>query len=136
MMFDYCRISCAVPNVVPADVDNNVKEICECIAKAESLGSAVVLFPELSVTGYTCGDLLFQSSLVNAAKNAVKTIADATSSCDVIAVVGTPVAAARAGEVDDIIMSAEIRQRIAAAVIMLRSKSKNAPVRRHAVMPL
>ncbi|MBE6799272.1 MAG: NAD(+) synthase [Ruminococcaceae bacterium] len=91
MMFDYCRISCAVPNVVPADVDNNVKEICECIAKAESLGSAVVLFPELSVTGYTCGDLLFQSSLVNAAKNAVKTIADATSSCDVIAVVGTPV---------------------------------------------
>jgi len=52
------------------------------------------------------------------------------------AVVGTPVAAARAGEVDDIIMSAEIRQRIAAAVIMLRSKSKNAPVRRHAVMPL
>ncbi|MBQ7921558.1 MAG: hypothetical protein IJ325_03150 [Clostridia bacterium] len=52
------------------------------------------------------------------------------------AVVGTPVAAARAGEVDDIILSAEIRQRIAAAVMMLQSKSKAAPVRRHAVMPL
>ena len=39
-------------------------------------------------------------------------------------------------EVDDIIMAAEIRQRIAAAVMMLQSKSKAAPVRRHAVMPL
>jgi len=52
------------------------------------------------------------------------------------AAVGTPVAAARAGEVDDIIMAAEIRQRITAAVMMLQSKSKAAPVRRHAVMPL
>ena len=52
------------------------------------------------------------------------------------AAVGTPVAAAKAGEVDDIIIAEEIRQRIAAAVMMLQSKSKSAPVRRHAVMPL
>lgn len=50
--------------------------------------------------------------------------------------VGSPVEAARAGEIDDIIASEEIRQRIAAYVIMLQAKSKTAPVRRHINMPL
>lgn len=50
--------------------------------------------------------------------------------------VGTPAAAAMAGEVDDVIEDAELRQRLCAAVMMLRSKSKNAPVRRHANLPL
>ena len=50
--------------------------------------------------------------------------------------VGTPAVAAMAGEVDDVIVDAELRQRLCAAVMMLRSKSKNAPVRRHANLPL
>lgn len=50
--------------------------------------------------------------------------------------VGSPVEAARAGEVDDIIASEEIRQRIAACVMMLSEKSKAAPARRHLTMPL
>lgn len=45
-------------------------------------------------------------------------------------------AAARAGEVDDIIESAEIRQRLASAVMMLAGKAVKAPGRRHANMPL
>jgi len=52
------------------------------------------------------------------------------------ATVGSPVEAARAGEIDDIIASEEIRQRIAAYVMMLQAKSKAAPVRRHINMPL
>jgi len=52
------------------------------------------------------------------------------------ATVGSPVEAARAGEVDDIIASCEIRQRIAAYVMMLQAKSKTSPVRRHINMPL
>ena len=51
-------------------------------------------------------------------------------------VVGTPVAAARAGEVDDISSAAEIRQRLTAAVMMLQAKSKGSPYRRHVNMPL
>lgn len=50
--------------------------------------------------------------------------------------VGTPAVAAMAGEVDDVITDAEMRQKLCAAVMMLRSKSKTAPVRRHANMPL
>ncbi len=51
-------------------------------------------------------------------------------------VVGTPIAAARAGEVDDIIESAELRQRLCAAVMMLQAKSTTSPFRRHVNMPL
>lgn len=50
--------------------------------------------------------------------------------------VGSPVAAASAGEIDDIIDAAELRQRIAGAVMMLSAKSKKAPARRHMNMPL
>ena len=51
--------------------------------------------------------------------------------------VGTPAAAAMAGEVDDVIEDGELRQRLCAAVMMLRSKSKtSSPVRRHANLPL
>lgn len=52
------------------------------------------------------------------------------------ATVGSPAEAAKAGEVDDIIASEEIRQRIAAYVMMLQAKSKAAPARRHINMPL
>lgn len=52
------------------------------------------------------------------------------------ATVGSPAEAAKAGEVDDIIASGEIRQRIAAYIMMLQAKSKAAPVRRHINMPL
>lgn len=50
--------------------------------------------------------------------------------------VGSPVAAASAGEIDDIIDAAELRQRIAGAVMMLSAKSKKTPARRHMNMPL
>ena len=50
--------------------------------------------------------------------------------------VGSPVAAASAGEIDDIIDGAELRQRIGGAVMMLSAKSKRVPVRRHLNMPL
>ena len=50
--------------------------------------------------------------------------------------VGSPVAAAASGEIDDIIDAAELRQRIAGAVMMLSAKSKKIPARRHSNMPL
>ncbi len=52
------------------------------------------------------------------------------------ATVGSPAEAAKAGEIDDVIASSEIRQRMAAYVMMLQAKSKTAPARRHINMPL
>lgn len=50
--------------------------------------------------------------------------------------VGSPVAAASAGEIDGIIDAAELRQRIGGAIMMLSAKSKKIPARRHLNMPL
>ncbi len=90
-MFHYFRISTAVPNVIPADVKHNTEEIISCIEKAENEGSSVILFPELSVTGYTCGDLFLQDTLINASNDAVRSIVESTVGKNIIAVVGAPV---------------------------------------------
>ena len=66
-MLDYIRIACAVPPVQVADTEQNVQDICAKIAEADKAGCDLVIFPELAVTGYTCGDLFFQQTLLNAA---------------------------------------------------------------------
>ena len=53
--FGFIRVAAAVPVVRVADVDANVEEICRMTAEAEAGQASIVLFPELAVTGYTCG---------------------------------------------------------------------------------
>ena len=67
-MLDFIRISCAVPAVRVGDVAKNAEDICRYIEKADEAGSDLVVFPELSLTGYSCGDLFFQQSLHDAVK--------------------------------------------------------------------
>ena len=62
-MLDYIRIACAVPAVKPGDVQKNAEQICVYMEKADAAGADIVLFPELSLTGYTCGDLFYQDVL-------------------------------------------------------------------------
>ena len=57
----YFRISAAVPAVKPAAVKDNADAIINAFIKSCEAGSDLVLFPELSVTGYTCADLFLQS---------------------------------------------------------------------------
>lgn len=66
-MLEYVRIACAVPPVHVADVKKNVEDICRQIAQADAAGSDVVVLPELAITGYTCADLFFQQTLLDAA---------------------------------------------------------------------
>ena len=56
-MLDFMRIVCAVPPVKVADVAKNAQDICAYMEKANGENADVVLFPELSLTGYSCGDL-------------------------------------------------------------------------------
>ena len=91
-MLDFIRIACAVPAVKVGDVKKNVKDICEYILKADEQGVDVVLFPEMALTGYTCGDLFFQDALWNAVKDGLKEIAFASGQHpEITAVVGLPV---------------------------------------------
>ena len=65
-MLDFNRIACAVPAVKVGDVKRNTETVCSYLQKAEEAGADIVLFPELCLTGYTCGDLFYQEALHNA----------------------------------------------------------------------
>jgi len=93
-MLDFIRISCAVPAVRVGDVVKNAEEICRYIEKADAENSDLVVFPELSLTGYSCGDLFFQQALHDAVKAGLKKIVDCTAAHPGIhAVVGLPLKA-------------------------------------------
>lgn len=91
-MLDYIRIACAVPAVQVGDAEKNTKDICAYIGKADAQRADIVLFPELSLTGYTCQDLFFQESICNAVVKGLEEIAVCTKSYPAItAVVGLPI---------------------------------------------
>ena len=93
-MLDFIRISCAVPAVRVGDVVKNAEEICRYIEKADAEKSDLVVFPELSLTGYSCGDLFFQQTLHDAVKVGLRKIAECTAAHSGIhAVVGLPLKA-------------------------------------------
>ena len=74
-----------------ADVDYNVQQIESLIAQAEGKGVEVIVFPELSLTGYTCQDLFRQQLLLDKAEEALLKLLDFTRKLDIISVVGMPV---------------------------------------------
>jgi len=73
-MLDFIRISCAVPEVKVGNVKKNVQDICTFMEKADAANADVLLFPELSVTGYTCGDLFLQDALHDAVEEGLAEI--------------------------------------------------------------
>ncbi len=92
-MNDYglVRIASAVPEMCVADVDFNVKNIELCIDEAIKKKASLVLFPELSITGYTCGDLFGNEVLLDASDAALTRLAEYTTHKELICVVGAPV---------------------------------------------
>ena len=84
------RVAAVVPRVNVADVDGNVAGIVEGIDKAVKAGAHIVALPELCVTGYTCGDLLGNELLLDAAEQALLTLCDRYKDTPVMAVVGAP----------------------------------------------
>ena len=89
-MFGYYRLASAVPQLRVADVDYNVNQLTEGFRKAAEQQTAAVVFPELCITGYSCGDLFFQPNLRKAALDGLLRFAEATEGSGTIAVVGLP----------------------------------------------
>ena len=90
-MLDYIRIGCAVPGVRVADTKQNTRDICDKLAEAENAGCDLVVFPELALTGYTCADLFFQKTLLDAAVEGLNEICEYTRKFPVLTVaVGAP----------------------------------------------
>ena len=89
--YGYMKVAAAVPEVRIADCRFNAERIVTMMEKASDRGIEVVVFPELSVTGYTCGDLFGQSALLAAAESAVGVIAEQTAGLSVTGIIGAPV---------------------------------------------
>lgn len=89
--FGFLRVSAAVPRVKVADVESNVKEICSAVAEAEKNSVSLLVLPELSVTGYTCGDLFAHELLIKRAEDGIRSIKAFSRGKKVTVAVGVPV---------------------------------------------
>lgn len=90
MQHGFVKVAAMSPQVKVADVAFNTEKICEKIDEAEKEKAKVVVFPELCITGYTCGDLFLQRTLIKAAKEALCRIIDHTEGMDMLVFVGLP----------------------------------------------
>ena len=89
-MFGFYRFASVSPVLKVADTAYNTEEIIRSAKIAASNGAAFVVFPELCITGYTCGDLFHQELLLQNSTRALVRIADALKDSDAVIAVGLP----------------------------------------------
>ena len=72
----FIKVAAVTPEVKVADIEFNKKEIVKKIAEACAHGAEIIVFPELGITSYTCGDLFLQKTLLSRAVEALVYIRD------------------------------------------------------------
>lgn len=87
----YLRVASVSPEIRVADVDFNTKELLRIYQELIEKKVQVVCFPELCISGYTCGDLFFQHALLGAVRNAISQLAHATTQYGGVMLVGAPI---------------------------------------------
>lgn len=91
MIDGFIRVAAATPEVHVADCSKNAENIINYIKEAHKNDASLIVFPELSITGYTCEDLFFQKTLIDNAQKALFEICEKTKDCDIVSVVGLPI---------------------------------------------
>ena len=89
--YGFIRVGAIVNKLELASPIDNAKEIVKMLRKADNEGIAIVTTPELSLTGYTCGDLFLQDELLNTSENALDFILKETKDLDIISIIGMPI---------------------------------------------
>ena len=84
------KFAVATPRVKIGDASANARRIAAAIRETAADGVAAVAFPELAITGYTCGDLFFRRELLADAWDGVEWLAQTTATLPIISVVGFP----------------------------------------------
>ncbi len=87
----FLRVAAATPEIKVADCKFNAEQIINIITDAAQNDVSVIVFPELCITGYTCGDLFLHGLLLDNAEEALADIAARTAMYDILSVVGIPV---------------------------------------------
>lgn len=91
MRFGFVKVASAIPAVKVADCKFNAQQTEKQIVIADGKGVQIIAFPELNLTGYSCGDLFAQSLLLEQAEFALMQIVNNTRQLDIISIVGMPV---------------------------------------------
>ena len=92
MNYGFIKVASAVPSVKVADCKYNVEQIEQQIILAEGQRVEIIVFPELSLTGYTCQDLFRQNLLLETTESAMLMLLDFTRQLNIISIVGLPIA--------------------------------------------
>ena len=87
--YGFIKVASAIPSVTVADCTSNIKEIKRLIDQAAVEEAAIVCFPELSITAYTCNDLFSQQTLLDASKTALQWLLQ-NNDTSIIAILGMP----------------------------------------------
>ena len=91
MNYRFVKVAAAVPRVKVADCKFNSERLEGLITIAEGKGVQILTFPEMCITGYTCGDLFAQQLLLEQAEMALIQILNSTRQLDIISILGMPV---------------------------------------------
>jgi NAD+ synthase (glutamine-hydrolysing) len=89
--YSFVRVAVVSPEMKVADIDFNTKKIIEAIDKAINNKANFIVFPELSITGYTCADLFFQENLLNKTHDAINLIRKTLKGKKIIVILGAPI---------------------------------------------
>ncbi len=87
----FISVACGTPKLRLADCHYNAEQTFTMMRQAEKAGAKVLVLPELGLTGYTCGDLFYQDTLLRGAQEALSTVLEATRNLEVVTAVGLPV---------------------------------------------
>jgi NAD+ synthase (glutamine-hydrolysing) len=89
--YGFIRAAALSPALRVADAAYNAQQIAAAMRRAAADGVQLAVFPELCLTGYTCGDLFLQRTLQQGAQDALQTLLTESEELDLLAVVGLPV---------------------------------------------
>lgn len=92
MTYGFIKTACVSPELKVADCEFNAAQIISSANEAAKKGAQIIVFPELSITGYTCGDLFFQNALQQNALEQLEKIASKTKTTKALIFVGLPFA--------------------------------------------
>ena len=87
-------VAAGTPKIRVADCRYNAEQIFTMMREADKQGVKILALPELCLTGYTCGDLFLQDTLLEGAMEGLRTILKATKHLEILAAFGMPVRAA------------------------------------------
>ena len=89
----FITVAAGTPRIRVADCRYNAEQIFTMIREADSQGVKILALPELCLTGYTCGDLFLQDTLLDGAAEGLRTILEATGHLEILTALGMPVRA-------------------------------------------